>query len=404
MTVENEHAKYRLGNLPENFREIFRLGFAHMINDIYFPILMALQPVLITTLGYSYFQAALLPTMHSLLSSVFQPVFGSLADRKGLRISIIISLLLSGCGIAFLGLVSNHYYVMLGCVAISAMGHATFHPGALCKVDALATPGTRGRLTSLFTVGGNLGQALGPIIGGLALAYGGISSITWLVIPAIAGALILMFRPIPEVHKKPVAASGAGRENWMPVVLLFSGATLRSWVTFGAMTFIPTFLVLNGYPLIEATFLVSIMLLAGVAGQLVGGSLSDRFGRKPVVVATTFAAVPAFAAILVTHGIMLILSIILFGFLLWSSFAVTISMAHELVPTQIGMISGLFLGIAMGAGGIGVSISGAVADHFGLKAALSSFPVIILLAAVLFLLVRYSPEKTQPAVRNNQEK
>ena len=393
MTVENEHAKHRLENLTENFREIIQLGFAHMVNDIYFPVLMALQPVLITTLGYSYFQAALLPTIHSLLSSVLQPVFGSLADRKGLRISIIISLLLSGCGIALLGLVSNHYYVMLGCVAISAMGHATFHPGALCKVDALATPGTRGRLTSLFTVGGNLGQALGPIIGGLALSYGGISSITWLVIPAIAGALVLMFRPIPETHKKTVVTSDTGRENWKPVILLFSGATLRSWATFGAMTFIPTFLVLEGYSLIDATFLVSVMLLAGVVGQLLGGSLSDRFGRKPVVVATTFAAVPVFAAILVTHGALLILFIILFGFLLWSSFAVTISMAHELVPTQIGLISGMFMGIAMGAGGIGVSVSGIIADHFGLATALATFPVIVFFAAIMFVLVKYSPEK-----------
>ncbi|WP_421908750.1 MFS transporter [Methanolacinia petrolearia] len=364
-----------------------------MVNVIYFPILVALQPVLITTLGYSYFQAALLPTMHSLLSSVLQPVFGSLADRKGLRISIIISLLLSGCGIAFLGLVSNHYYVMLGCVAISAMGHATFHPGALCKVDALATPGTRGRLTSLFTVGGNLGQALGPIVGGLALSYGGISSITWLVIPAIAGALVLMFRPIPGVHKKTVVTSASGRENWKPVIFLFSGATLRAWATFGAMTFIPTFLVLEGYSLIDATFLVSVMLLAGVVGQLLGGSLSDRLGRKPVVVATTFAAVPVFAAILVTPGALLILFIILFCFLLWSSFAVTISMAHELVPTQIGLISGMFMGIAMGAGGIGVSVSGIIADHFGLTTALATFPVIVFFAAVMFVLVRYSPEK-----------
>jgi len=384
----------RPARVPGYFREIAQLGLAHMVNDIYFPILMALQPVLVTTLGYSYFQAALLPTMHSLLSSILQPIFGSLADRKGLRISIIVSLLLSGCGIAFLGLVQDHYLVMLGCVALSALGHATFHPGALCKVGALATSTNRGRLTSLFTVGGNLGQALGPIIGGLALAYGGISAITWLIIPAIIGVLVLLVYPIPDTCIVSAKPAGSGKENWKPVVLLFSGATLRAWATFGAMTFIPTFLVLNGYPILEATTIVSVMLLAGVAGQLVGGVVSDRFGRKPVVVVTTFAAVPAFTGILFTHGPMLILSIILFGFLLWSSFAVTISMAHELVPTQIGFISGLFMGIAMGAGGIGVSISGIIADHFGLTATLATFPVIVLLAMILFSMVGYPPENT----------
>jgi MFS transporter, FSR family, fosmidomycin resistance protein len=287
---------------------------------------------------------------------------------------------------------------MLGCVAISALGHATFHPGALCKVDALARTGNRGKLTSLFTVGGNLGQALGPIIGGLMLAYGGIPAVTWLIIPAVIGALILIAHPIPDtcpLSEKPVMS---GKENWRPVIILFGGSTLRAWVTFGAMTFLPTFLVLEGYPILEATLLVSVMLLAGVAGQLTGGALSDRIGRKPVVVITTFAAIPAFAGILVLHGPLLILSIVTFGFLLWSSFAVTISMAHELVPTQIGLISGLFMGIAMGAGGIGVSISGMVADHFGLTATLDTFPVIVLAAALLFLMVAYPPEEKQGRV------
>ena len=161
------------------------------------------------------------------------------------------------------------------------------------------------------------------------------------------------------------------------------------------MTFLPTFLVLEGYPILEATLLVSVMLLTGVAGQLAGGALSDRFGRKPVIVTTTFAAIPAFAGILFTHGPLLILSIILSGFLLWSSFAVTISMAHELVPTQIGLISGLFMGIAMGAGGIGVSISGIVADHCGLSATLATFPIIVLVAALLFMMVAYPQKENQ---------
>jgi FSR family fosmidomycin resistance protein-like MFS transporter len=162
-----------LVRVPAQVREIAQLTFAHLINDIYAPVLMALQPILITTLGYSYFQAALLPVMHSLISSLLQPVFGRLADKKGLRVSVSVSILLSGCGIALLGQLSDHYLIMLGCVALSAVGHATFHPGALCKVDAIAASGNRGRLTSFFIVGGNLGQALGPIIGGLVLTFGG---------------------------------------------------------------------------------------------------------------------------------------------------------------------------------------------------------------------------------------
>ncbi|MFA7694614.1 MAG: MFS transporter [Methanoregula sp.] len=374
---------------PSRIREITQLTLAHLINDIYAPVLMALQPLLITTLGYSYFQAALLPVLHSLISSLLQPVFGSLADKKGFRVSVSISILLSGCGIALLGQLSDHYLIMLGCVVISAVGHATFHPGALCKVDAIAASGNRGRLTSFFVVGGNLGQALGPILGGIVITTGGLPAVTWLVIPAVIGALILLVRPIPDTCPTAARSVATGKENWRPVILLFTGSTLRAWVTFGAMTFLPTYLVLNGYPLLEATFLVSAMLLAGVAGQLTGGYVSDRVGRKPVVVATTFAAIPAFAAILVTHGTLQVVAMLVFGFMLWSSFSVTIAMAHEMVPTRIGLISGLFMGIAMGAGGVGVSVSGVIADHAGLVATLSLFPVLILISALFFAMVRY---------------
>jgi len=371
-------------------REIAQLTLAHLINDIYAPVLMALQPLLITTLGYSYFQAALLPVMHSLISSVLQPVFGSLADKKGFRVSVAVSILLSGCGIAFLGFLSDHYMIMLCCVAISGVGHATFHPGALCKVDAIAASGNRGRLTSFFVVGGNLGQALGPILGGIVITTGGLPAVTWLIIPAVIGALLLIVRPIPETC--PLAArheEAKSDENWKPVILLFTGSTLRAWVTFGAMTFLPTYLVLSGYPILTATFLVSAMLLAGVAGQLTGGYVSDHVGRKPVVVATTLCSIPAFAAILLAQGTLQVIAMLCFGFLLWASFSVTIAMAHELMPTRIGFISGLFMGIAMGAGGIGVSVSSAIADHIGLVATLAFFPVLVLVAGLLFALVQY---------------
>lgn len=379
----------------KQIREIARLTLAHLINDIYAPILMALQPLLITVYGYGYFEAALLPVVHSLVSSLLQPVFGYLNDKKGLRFSVSLSILLSGCGVSLLGLIPDKYLLMLCSVAISGIGHASFHPEALCKVNAVAQGGNRGRLTSFFVVGGSMGMALGPIIAGFFLASGGISMVTFLIIPAVFGALLLFMYPIPDLCIASKESIVTEDEDWKPVFILFSGSILRSWVTFGAMTFLPTYLVLNGYSLIESTTLVSVMLITGVAGQICGGILSDRFGRKQLVVITTFAAVPAFYSILVTHGFFLICSMMIFGFLLWSSFAVTIAMSHELIPSQVGLISGLFLGIAMGAGGIGVSVSGYVADQIGLMNTLATFPIIILMAGILFLLVRSPKLKIQ---------
>lgn len=372
----------------KKIREVAELSCAHCINDIYAPVLMAIQPVLIATMGYSYFEAALLPAMHSIISSLLQPIFGYLSDKRGLRVSVSLSILLSGCGIAAIGLIQNLFLALILCVGISAAGHASFHPGALCKVSSLSTQTDRGRLTSLFVVGGNLGFALGPILAGVILATGGIPGLVWLIIPAVAGALIIHARSGEECPAQGGQPVAAGEGHWGPVILLFAGSTLRSWVTFGSMTFIPTFLVLQGYSLLAATSMVTIMLLAGVAGQMTGGVVSDRIGRKTVVVVSTLAAVPAFAAILITTGPLLLIPLILFGFFLWASFAVTIAMAHEMMPARIGLISGLFLGIAMGAGGIGVSISGIIADHAGLQTTLGLFPVITLIAALIFLLVK----------------
>lgn len=305
-----------------------------------------------------------------------------------MKVSIGISILLSGIGISFLGFIPNQYLAMLLCVALSGVGHASFHPGALCQVSILATGSSRGKLTSLFVVGGNMGMALGPIIAGIILTTGGMPQVVWLIIPAVATALFLHIFPLSDACMVRQEKKSDTKENWGPVMLLFSGATLRSWVTFGAMTFLPTYLVLEGYSLLIATTLVSVMMVAGVAGQLFGGTLSDRIGRKKVVVITTFASIPAFVAILMTHGIFLIASMILFGFLLWSSFSVTIAMSHEMIPSKIGLISGLFLGIAMGAGAIGVSVSGVLADTFGLYASLQIFPIILAVSVIIFMLVK----------------
>ncbi|MDX8551183.1 MFS transporter [Methanospirillum sp. J.3.6.1-F.2.7.3] len=369
-------------------RKVGELTIAHLINDIYAPVLMALQPVLITMYGYGYFEAALLPVVHSLTSSLLQPLFGYLADNKGMKVSVGISILLSGIGVSVLGLIPDHYLIMLGCVALSGVGHASFHPGALCQVNTLATGNSRGKLTSLFVVGGNMGMALGPIIAGIILTTGGVPQVIWLIIPAIATALFLHLHPLEDICTIKHERQNTIKEDWKPVILLFSGATLRSWVTFGGMTFLPTYLVLEGYSLLEATTLVSIMMIAGVAGQLGGGILSDRIGRKQVIVFTTIASIPAFIAILLTHGIFLIASMMIFGFLLWSSFSVTIAMSHEMIPTKVGLISGLFLGIAMGAGAIGVSVSGIIADIVGLYTSLQVFPVILIITSCIFMLVK----------------
>jgi FSR family fosmidomycin resistance protein-like MFS transporter len=155
------------------------------------------------------------------------------------------------------------------------------------------------------------------------------------------------------------------------------------------VAFLPAYLVGRGYDLLTANILATAMLAAGVAGQMTGGALSDRRGRKKVIVAGMAVAIVALAAFLGTTGPTSILFLLVFGFALWSSFSVTLAIAHELMPGELGLSSGLLLGFSMGLGGLGVAAIGSLADTIGLAAALSSLILPLAAATVLMVVMPY---------------
>jgi FSR family fosmidomycin resistance protein-like MFS transporter len=153
------------------------------------------------------------------------------------------------------------------------------------------------------------------------------------------------------------------------------------------------YLVTQGYSLVMATLIMTLMLLAGVAGQVAGGRISDRIGRKEFMVFGLAGAIPSFYLFFTTTGLLAILAILLFGFFLWSTFAVAVAMSHELLPQNIGLASGMMLGLAIGFGGLGVAVNGMIADHYSLAAALGTIPIPIAAAVVLMAVLPY-PWKT----------
>jgi FSR family fosmidomycin resistance protein-like MFS transporter len=177
--------------------------------------------------------------------------------------------------------------------------------------------------------------------------------------------------------------------KYRPILPLFSASTLRACAIFCALAFFPSFLVSRGLDLISADILISVMLLAGVAGQLAGGYLSDIFGRKEYVIAGSILAIPSFYGFIFTTGLLSVFSLIVFGFALWSGFAVTVAIAHEMVPGKVAFTSGLMLGLSLGIGGLGVAIFGLLADRYSLTAALQLLPFLIIIAGVLIYLLKY---------------
>jgi FSR family fosmidomycin resistance protein-like MFS transporter len=332
-------------------------------------------------------------TAYNITSSFTQPVIGWLSDTRGLTISISISLLISAVFVALMG-IAKDYWLIMAFAVIAALGHACFHPTALSLVSRLCTRENRGRITSYFVVGGNLGYAIGPVLAGALVWWLGLPGLLFLIVPAIAMFFALKvllpggIAAAKEAHARPEAVTGDIPQKW-PFIVLMAASVLRAWAIYAALTFLPLYLISRGYDLITASLIMTLMLLSGVAGQVAGGRISDRFGRKEFMVFGLAGAIPFFCLFLLLSGIPAIVALLCFGFCIWATFAVAIAIGHELLPQNVGLASGMMLGLAIGFGGLGVAVSGLIADHYSLGAALGTIPVLIAIAVVLMALLPY---------------
>ncbi|MDD1695654.1 MAG: MFS transporter [Methanoregula sp.] len=358
------------------------------------PVLPAILPLLIANNGYSYLAAGLLVTAYNITSSFTQPVVGWLSDAKGFSVSISISLMVSAVFVALMGIAQDYYYLIMIFAIIAALGHACFHPTALSLVNRLCLKENRGRITSYFVVGGNFGYAIGPVLTGVLVFWMGLPGLLLLIFPAlfmvfalryllpggIAGACV---SPVSQELKKDPGHSKK------PFVILMIASVLRAWSVFAAITFLPMYLVTLGYTLMTASIVMTLMLLSGVAGQVIGGHISDRIGRKEFMILGFAAAIPFFYLFFLSSGILSMAAILLFGFFLWSTFAVAVAMSHELLPQNVGFASGMMLGLAIGFGGLGVAVNGMIADQYSLAAALGTIPIPIVAAMLLMIVLPY---------------
>jgi FSR family fosmidomycin resistance protein-like MFS transporter len=364
-----------------------------MVTDIYMPVLPAILPLLIANNGYSYLAAGLLVTAYNVTSSFTQPLVGWLSDTKGFSVSISISLLVSAVFVALMGIARDYYLIMLFAI-IAALGHACFHPTALSLVNRLCIQENRGRITSYFVVGGNFGYAIGPVLAGVLVFWLGLPGLLFLIFPALFMVFALKYL-LPggitgacQSHATPESKKMDGQSR-KPFIILMTASVLRAWAVFAAITFLPMFLVTRGYDLMTASIIMTLMLLSGVAGQVMGGHISDRIGRKEFMIFGLAGAVPFFYLFFMSSGIIAIIAVLLFGFFLWSTFAVAVAMSHELLPQNVGLASGMMLGLAIGFGGLGVAVNGMIADQYSLAAALGTIPIPIVAAMLLMIILPY---------------
>lgn len=378
------------------------LGAGHAVTDVnqgaLSMVLAFLQPVL----TLSQLQVGVVMLAFNLSSSIIQPVFGIFSDRFQAAWLIPVGCLLAGLGMAFTGF-SHSYPILLLAALISGLGVAAYHPEG-SKFARFASGPRKASGMSLFSVGGNLGFAAGPVLAtlfiglaGLAgssgfFALNGIMALMLLVyLPAITGTRTGATAPPPastvEIEAGNIRRLSAARVI-APVALLVLVIIMRTWVHFGLVTFLPQYYV-NYLHHSEsyAAALTSLFLFAGAFGTVAGGPAADRWGLKSILVFSMASMVPLLYFFVRLSEAWIPLVVVLSGFTLISTFAITVVFGQELLPNNVGLASGLTLGFGIGAGGVGATLLGWVADHWGLPAifhVMIIFPVIGLLLA-LFL-------------------
>ena len=378
------------------------LASGHLGTDFANGALPALLPFLVDRFGLTYTLAATLMLASTVSSSLVQPLFGLWSDRRG-----AIWLLPAGVGLAGLGIAlaadAPSYSSCLVLVVLSGIGVAAYHPEG-SKFAAYASGRRRASGMSAFSVGGNVGFALGPIVATpLVLAFG-LRGGLLLALPclAIAGGLVAgtrflgTFVPDREARER----SGEGRDRHGAMALLLGVIAFRSLAWFGLVTFVPLWEVSLGHSKAHGNRLLSLMLLAGAIGTVVAGPAADRLGRRPILIGSLVATGPLIAVFIAVGGVPGAIALMLVGACVIGTFGVTMVMSQEYLPRHIGMASGLSVGLSIGLGGIAAVALGALADAVDLRAALWVCAAAPLAALAFGILLPSSTERRrlEPAV------
>lgn len=374
---------------------------AHITVDMHTGSLVVLLPLLLASFDLSYTSAAAVVTVNSLVIALAQPLFGVFGDRRSLTWLVPAGCLLTGAAMVTVLFVPS-YGLVLPVVMLSGVGSAAFHPEALSRVRAVS-----GRLAasgaSVFFAGGNIGFALGPTLAVLMTQRFGRPGALVLLVPTLLALILLasQWRVLGQAQNTRLGRSQAEPRSRRGVVgvvgFLMLLIILRSTTVGGLQTFLPLYFRENGeLPPEGAAFLVTLLLISGVVGTLSGGLLAERFGRKAMMVGTMAAALVGLYVFLHTGGPLRIAALCVGGACISAAWPVLVVMIQESMPGHVGLASGLSLGTAYGATGLGVASLGGLADTFGLTLTMN---VITLLPLGILLLTLFLPERVaRPAV------
>ena len=360
------------------FRVLLALGLSHLLNDTLQSVITAVYPLLKESMALSFVQIGFITLVYQISASVFQPLVGFYLDKKPNPWFLPIGMSFTLIGLVVLAFSGTLHQVLFS-VFLVGIGSSILHPEA-SRLTSLASGGKRGLAQSVFQVGGNMGSSLGPLLAALCIAPYGQRNIVFFALLALCAIIVMI--PICRWYKRKLKALRLNKDGMKTEVMsplsrkktIFSLSVLliliySKYVYLASITSYYTFFLIEKFDVTvrDSQFFLFAFLFASALGILLGGPVGDKVGRKYVIWASILGAAPF--SLIMPHANLLwtcILSILI-GLILSSAFSAILVYAQELLPSKLGLISGLFFGLAFGIAGIASAVLGGLADKFGIE-------------------------------------
>ncbi len=355
---------------------LLAISFSHLLNDTIQALLPSIYPILKDSFSLSFAQLGWITFTFQCTASLFQPVVGWLSDRKPMPRALAVGMGFTLVGLLALAMADSYVHILMAAATVG-LGSAIFHPEA-SRVAHMAAGPRRGFAQSLFQLGGNAGTSLGPLLAALIVVSRGQAHIAWFAVLAFLGAIVLWkvgswqasnLHRIAAKHSVGHPSARLPRGKVVGALAVLVALIFSKYVYLTSMSTYYTFYLIHRFNVSVQTaqMLLFVFLFSVALGTIIGGPVGDRIGRKRVIWGSILGVAP-FSLILPHVGLTATAILTVFiGGILASAFSAILVYAQELVPGKVGMIAGLFFGLAFGIAGIGSAALGILADHTSIE-------------------------------------
>jgi FSR family fosmidomycin resistance protein-like MFS transporter len=363
------------GPAPQATKVVFRILVAvsvcHLLNDMVQSLLPSIYPILKSSFHLNFGQIGLLSLTYQVVASLLQPFIGHFTDRRPAPFALAVGMCFTLAGIVMLAFAPTFHLLLLA-AAVVGTGSAIFHPES-SRIARIASGGQHGFAQSFFQVGGNTGSAIGPLLAAFIVLPQGQQGVAWFSIAAAAGVFILYFvgrwrshhlaRATPS-HTHQEQSSSLPRRTVLRAIAVLAALVFSKYFYLASLSSYFTFYLISRFHVSVRSSQLHLFLFLGAvaAGTFLGGPIGDRIGPKYVIWGSILGVLPF--TLMLPHANLFwtaVLSAVI-GFVIASAFSAILVYAQELVPGRVGMVSGIFFGLAFGMGGIGAAVLGHIAD------------------------------------------